>query len=114
MKTKSRKKKINKAHLKKLIEEATVDAYSLDEAIWSWEAPLESDLGFPFKAKVVGEDVGVVGIDYDEAHTIVAVCKRRGKRYEIALLSIEVEPSEIEGGDGLKLTDTGSRVSEFL
>jgi len=47
----------------------------------------------PLTALVVGEPVRVVGFDFGEPYetTVMAVCRRKGKRYKINVTSLEWE-----------------------
>lgn len=88
-----------KSKLQKLVEEATLDTYGLDEPLWGFLAVLEDKLEFPFKANVVGEEVEITAIDYNgnQLQGIVALCKRKGREYKVSLSDIEVS-HKIKGG----------------
>jgi hypothetical protein len=81
-----------------LIEEATIDCYDEYEQLCGFAAILPDKITFPFKAKVVGEDVGVIDIDMAENH-IVVVCKRKNKKYTIDLLNVEYRKSDVIGSE---------------
>jgi hypothetical protein len=61
--------KIDKKELDKMIEEATVDCYNEDEAFTGILYTLADNLSFPFKAKVMGESVEIIGIDDEKSRT---------------------------------------------
>jgi hypothetical protein len=84
-----------------LIEEATMDCYTLDEAMYGFLTVLEDNLRFPFTAKVVGEEVEVTGLDV-EGGLIVVECRRKGKKYKVSLLSVEFNPKEVEGSEWIE------------
>lgn len=88
--------------LKLLIEDATMDCYNRDEAMYGFLTVLEENLPFPFPARVVGEEVEVTGLDMDEVESIVARCYRKGKRYKVSLSRIEYDPEEVEGSEWIE------------
>jgi len=73
-----------------VIDEVLVDAYGVDEQLWSFRQVLEDRGRFPFRGQVVGADVEVVAVDYegDEHRGLLAVCRREGKKYRVALLDV--------------------------
>ncbi|MGH9919981.1 MAG: calcium-binding protein [Nitrososphaerales archaeon] len=75
--------------LDSLIAEAITDAHDNEEAEMGFSGMLEERLRFPFKARVVGEEVEVTGVvDADDG--VAAVCVRGEKEYLVPLLSVEV------------------------
>ncbi len=76
--------------IRKLIEEATVDAYGEEEQEVGFLTMLEDNLPFPFGALVVGEEVEVTGVDPGPGNRgIEAVCERKGRAYRISIISLE-------------------------
>ena len=54
---------------------------------------------FPLRAKAVGEDVEVVGVDIDEeGESLVAKCRRKEKTYSVLLTEIDF-PKRFPGRD---------------
>lgn len=85
-----RQKKISPARLRELIEEATVDAYGDEEQEVGFLTMLYENLPFSFKALVVGEEVEVLGVNQGvEDRGIMAICKRKGKKYRVNVASLE-------------------------
>lgn len=89
-------KKLLEEKLKELIEEATIDCYDEYEQRSGFYTMLEDNLGFPFKATVVGEAVEVIGVEQEDER-IDAICKRKGKTYNVDILNIEYKPGEVKG-----------------
>ncbi len=87
------------ADLDALIEEAIVDANDEHEQVTGFYEMLDQHLSIPFQAKVVGEKVTITGVDVEETE-LVALCMRKGRKYRIALLSVEC-PGDIPGGEWL-------------
>ena len=82
--------KISGGKLKKLIEEATMDAYGDEEQETGFLTMLQDYLPIPFKALIVGEEVEVVEVDKGrEGHCIMVICKRDGKKYKVSVTSLE-------------------------
>jgi hypothetical protein len=79
-----------RARLDALIQEATVDCYTDDEAHMGMAISVESGVVCPFKAKVIGEEVEVVEFRTREVGIGVdAVCRYKGKDYRIDIFSLE-------------------------
>lgn len=91
----------HKHDLEKLIEEATIDCYDEYEQRAGFCATLEDKLHFPFKATVVGEEVDIIGLDQEDDR-IVAICKRNNKKYSVDILSITVNPTEVNGSEWIE------------
>jgi hypothetical protein len=83
--------------LEKLIEEATVDAYGVAEQMTGLYTLIEETVEFPFIAKLAGEPIEVLRVDFDEnGEDLVAVCRRGRKEYRIRLLELEI-PNSVLG-----------------
>jgi len=77
--------------LDNLIEDITVDAYDEDEQLMGFENAFDEDANFPCPGTVVGEEVEVVSVSVkNHRRELVATCQRRGRKYDIALLDIDV------------------------
>lgn len=76
--------------LDELIEQITVDCYSEDEELTVFAVAFEQ-ASFPCHGSVVGEDVEVLAIStVANRHELIASCQRNGRRYDIALLDIDL------------------------
>ena len=91
----ARKRKPNKplkkqcdADLDQMIEEATVDAHDESEHILGLYTMMEEYLELPFSTSILGIDVNVDGIEFDDAGQIAAVCSRGRTRQRISLLEV--------------------------
>lgn len=89
------KNKPNNNQLDDLIEEATVDCYDDYECLCGFSETLRDKLKFPFKAKVVGEEVKVIDLDFEDEQ-IKAICVKQGKKYKINILDIEYDPKIVK------------------
>jgi hypothetical protein len=86
------KKNKETANLDRIVEKITTDAYGDDESYGAFMAVFEDELGKGCEAKVMGEDVTIVGWDYrNERQGVIAKCRKKdGKMYEVAAWEVEV------------------------
>ena len=90
--------KDDRARLRPLIEEATVDCYGEAEEHMGLMNLIEENVVCPFKAKVIGEDVEVVELCAPDAgFGLDAVCRCKGKDYRIDINSLEWPKKKPEG-----------------
>jgi hypothetical protein len=88
----------DKARLRELIQEATVDANDEIEEHMGLMTLIEENVVCPFKAKVIGEEVEVVELAAPEAGLgLDAVCRYKGKDYRIDINSLEWLNKKPEG-----------------
>lgn len=74
-----------------LSDEITVDAHDEDEQLMGFEAAFDEDADFPCFGTVVGEEVEVLSVRRaGNRQELIASCQRQGRRYEIALLDLEI------------------------
>ena len=79
--------------LDSLIDEITVDCNDEYEQLTGFEVAFDEDANFPCSGKVVGEEVEVLSVAIkDNRRELIATCKRGGRRYDIALLDIDLRP----------------------
>ena len=75
-----------------LIDEITVDAHDGDEQVMGFENAFDEDAIFPCSGTVVGEEVEVLCVSRaDNRHELIATCQRDGRRYDIALLDVDID-----------------------
>jgi hypothetical protein len=80
----------DQARLRALIEEATVDCYTEDEAQVGFMTVVADQVVWPFPAKVIGEDVEVVELrEAEVGYGVEAVCRYKGKDSRINIDSLE-------------------------
>jgi hypothetical protein len=76
--------------LDSLIWEITVDCHDEDEQLVGFENAFD-EANLPCPGSVVGEDVEVISVSTaNNRRELIATCQRNGRRYEIALLDIEL------------------------
>lgn len=64
----------SKARIQELINEATVDCYTEDEARMSIAIAVQEGVTVPFESTVFGLPVTVTGIDVAEDESLIALC----------------------------------------
>lgn len=81
----------------KMVEEATVDCYTDDEAFMGVVCTLQDKLKFPFEARVLGKTVKVIDIDDGKSSPnagIMAKVLFEGKQHAVALSTIQLLDQE--------------------
>lgn len=81
------------------LEDATVDAYDEYEQHTGLLTMVQDQVVFPFRARVLGEEVDVVDMEWPEGDEfgLDLICERGGKRHRIAARSVELIPPLPEG-----------------
>ncbi len=81
-------------HLNELIQEATIDCYDVSEEFSGIMTMLEDNVTCPFQAKIIGETVEVMSLEWpDYGNSVKAVCKNKNKKYTVDIGSFEwIEP----------------------
>lgn len=74
---------VGEAKLKRLIEEAVVDAYNEEEQTVGFLTMIQEHLALPFSVNVLGVEVVVEKVDMARDGQIVAVCRRDKIRQRI-------------------------------
>ena len=79
--------------------EATADSHDECEQHSGLLTAIEDQLRFPFPAKVLGEDVSVVGMEWpeDDEFGLDLVCERSGKRHRVEARSVDLVKPWPEG-----------------
>jgi len=80
--------KISAATLERLIEEATVDAYSESEQVTGFLTAIQDNLARPFVSRVLGVEVSVERIELTDADEIVAMCRGGRTRQAVPVLML--------------------------
>lgn len=85
-------KSLDEDAVRQAIEEATVDAYSDSEQHNSLFDAIEQELAFPFPARVLGEKVSVVAVEWPEGDElgIDLICERKGEQHRVEARSVEL------------------------
>jgi hypothetical protein len=91
--------KPTRARIRKLIEEATVDAYNRSEQVTGFMTMLENDLELPFETSVLGATVKVTGIDVTRDDALVAICARGRTKQRIGLSDLPLPSKRPRGAE---------------
>jgi hypothetical protein len=79
------------SELDSLIAEITVDCYNDDEQLTAFEAAFDNDTTLPCPGRAIGEEVSVISIGMANGRReLMATCEHKGRRYQMALLDIEL------------------------
>ena len=71
---------ISRKRLDEIIDEATVDCYNEREARADLLTMVEDNVVCPFRAKVSGEEIEVIALEWPESgYEMMAVCERKGR-----------------------------------
>ena len=89
---KSWTQRLDERKVQEALVEATVDAYNDSEQHSGLLSVIEEELAFPFPARVLGEVVSVVGMEWPESDEfgLDLVCERNGERHRIEARSVEL------------------------
>jgi hypothetical protein len=84
--------------LDNLIDEITVDTHDEDEQLMGFEAAFDETANFPCPGTAVGEEVEVLPVSrVSNRQELIAGCQRQGRRYEIALLDLDINADRATG-----------------
>ncbi len=91
------RRKLDKARLEELVEEAIVDAYTEDEQRVGFLTMIQDNLDLPFETEVLGVPVQVTDVDMNDADEIVALCKRGAQVQRIPVVDLPLPKPPPEG-----------------
>jgi len=94
--------KLSDAKLKRLIEEATVDAYNESEQRVGFLTMIDENLEMPFATQILGIEVSVERIDMSAAEEIVAICRRGRTRQAIPILELPLPRPAPRGAEWIE------------
>jgi hypothetical protein len=95
-------KNLGEKKLEALIEEATVDCYSDEEAAMGLFTMLQDNLIVPFTAHVLEMPVKVTAIELNDAEEAVAVCERDGKRQRVPVVDLPLPTPPPKGSEWIE------------
>ena len=82
--------------LDELIAEITTDCNDEDEELMGFENAFDEEAGLPCLGAVIGEEVQVLSVAGQTGRReLIATCERGGRRYELALLDIELQADPV-------------------
>ncbi len=84
--------KLDEQKVREALEDATVDAYGEDEQHTGLLTVTQDELLFPFRAKVLGDDVEIVDMEWpeDDEYGLDLVCERNGQRHRVEARSVDL------------------------
>ncbi len=87
---------LDRVEVRAALEEATVDAYDEYEQYTGLLTMVQDQVVFPFRARVLGEEVEMEWAEDDEFR-LDLVCERGGKQHRIEARSVELIPPLPDG-----------------
>jgi hypothetical protein len=78
------------AKLEKLIEEASVDTDSIEDVALGLCYGIQEHVRFPIRAKAMGEEVSVVGVEESDGLEVIVICERKGRKYRARLQDVRL------------------------
>ena len=95
-------RRMTRAELDALIEEATVDCYNDEEQITGLFTMIDEQLAVPFRTEVLGAQVTVAKVDLTVEHEIVAVCRREHRKQAILVLDLRLPHPAPDGAQWIE------------
>ena len=92
----------SKRRLRRLVEDAIVDAYGESEERTGLFTMIEEHLVLPFDTEVLGVTVRVVRIDLTVADEIVAICRRGTQRQPLPILDLPLPQPPPAGAEWIE------------
>lgn len=94
--------KLSATKIRRLIEEAVVDAYGESEQRVGFLTMIEENLELPFTTSILGIEVLVERVDVNAADEIVAVCRREKLRQRIPILDLPLPNPPPKGAEWIE------------
>lgn len=84
--------KLDEQDVREALEDATVDAYGEYEQHTGLLTAIGDEVQFPFRARVLGEELEVVGMEWPEGDEfgLDLVCERDGEKHRVEARSVEL------------------------
>ena len=95
-------RKLGKAYLQKLVDEATIDCYNESEQATGFYTMIEDNLALPFTVTILGNQVSVEKVDIDDRENIVAVCASSRARKRIRILDLPLPDPAPAGSEWIE------------
>jgi hypothetical protein len=92
----------DRGQARKLIEDATVDAYDESEQRLGFYTMMENELALPFATLVLGVAVTVARVDLTEADEIVTICARGRTRQAISIVELPLPVPPPRGAEWIE------------
>jgi hypothetical protein len=88
---------LSEKELDAMIDEATVDCYSDEEAEVGLFTMIEENLEVPFATRILGAPVTVTAVELNDADEVVVVCERDGKRQRVPVVDLPLPKPSPKG-----------------
>ena len=94
--------KMKREELKRLVEEATVDANGESEQLTGLYTMLEDYLQLPFETELLGIPVMVEKVERTDAEELVAHCRKGNKRQRVSILELPLPEPLPKGSEWIE------------
>jgi hypothetical protein len=94
--------KLSTGKIRRLIDEAIVDAYGESEERVGFLCMIQEELELPFTTRVLDIEVLVERVDMTAAEEIVAVCRRGKTRQRIPILDLPLPKPPPKGAEWIE------------
>jgi hypothetical protein len=90
---------LDKAAVEEALEDATVDSNGVEEQHSGLLTMVEQELDFPFKARVLGDEVSIVGMEWPERDEfgLDLLVEKNGQKHRIEARSVQLVKPLPEG-----------------
>jgi hypothetical protein len=92
-----------------MIEDALVDCHDEDEALMGIYTMIENELDVPFRTAVLGADVVVERVGFNDADEVVAFCRRGKALQRISLVDLPLPSPPPRGWEWILVIERWSR-----
>lgn len=96
------RRRVSDTKLRRMIEEATVDAYGDPEQTVGFFTMMEDNLAVPFRTELLGVEVTVERLALTDEDGIVAVCARGRSRQRIPILDLPLPTPAPHGAEWIE------------
>ena len=90
------------SRLERMISEAIVDCYNESEQAMGLFTMVEESLRLPFSTIVLGIQVNVQKVEFNDAREVVAVCSRGPEKQRIPLVDLSLPSPRPEGAEWIE------------
>ncbi len=97
-----RRGSLSPSPLEQMISEAIVDCYNESEQAMGLFTMVEESLRLPFSTIVLGIQVNVQKVEFNDAREVVAVCSRGPEKQRIPLVDLSLSSAPPEGAEWIE------------
>ncbi len=103
----------NDRNLDLLINEAITDCFGPYEEMWGFQATMDNELIFPFKASIDKKLVEVSGVNVRD-DKLVAIYKYGNRKYATNILKLVYDPKLVDGSEWIDAYRKWYKINEWF